>query len=59
MLAGALRRLPVHPERGFMIDQQVPAEVIASYDRPCRGGFTGRLLRDDEGQIPTDPDQES
>ncbi|MEU7122908.1 YdcF family protein [Streptomyces zaomyceticus] len=50
MLVGALQRLLVYPEQGFMISQTVPAEVIASYERLCQGGFTSRLLQDDEGQ---------
>ncbi|MGW8363388.1 YdcF family protein [Streptomyces wedmorensis] len=53
MLVGALQRLLIYPEQGFMISQKVPAEVIASYERLCRGGFTSRLLRNDGGQILT------
>ncbi|MEX0168984.1 YdcF family protein [Streptomyces sp. LMG1-1-1.1] len=50
MLVGALQRLLVYPEQGFMISQDVPAGVLASYERLCQGGFTSRLLRDMEGQ---------
>ncbi|MFE5912650.1 YdcF family protein [Streptomyces wedmorensis] len=53
MLVGALQRLLIYPEQGFMISQKAPAEVIASYERLCRGGFTSRLLRNDGGQILT------
>ncbi|MFF9853825.1 YdcF family protein [Streptomyces litmocidini] len=53
MLVGALQRLLVYPEQGFMISQQIPADVMASYERLCQSGFTSRLLRDDGGQILT------
>ncbi|MFF8378883.1 YdcF family protein [Streptomyces sp. NPDC015661] len=58
MLVGALQRLLVYPEQGFVISQKVPAEVIASYDRLCQSGFTSRLLRGAEGQILTGSHQE-
>ncbi|MFF3839423.1 YdcF family protein [Streptomyces sp. NPDC001930] len=51
MLVGALQRLLIYPEQGFMISQDVPADVLASYERLRQGGFTSRLLRDDEGQV--------
>lgn len=44
MLVGALQRLLVYPEQGFMISQQVPGEIIEAYERLCRQGFTSRLL---------------
>ncbi|MET8969998.1 YdcF family protein [Streptomyces hydrogenans] len=50
MLVGALQRLLVYPEQGFMISQPVPAEVAAAYERLRDAGFTSRLLRDDQGQ---------
>ncbi|WP_017236153.1 YdcF family protein [Streptomyces sp. SS] len=53
MLVGALQRLLIYPEQGFMISQKVSAEVIASYERLCQDGFTSRLLRDSEGQALT------
>jgi uncharacterized SAM-binding protein YcdF (DUF218 family) len=46
MLVGALQRLLIYPEQGFMIRQSVPKGVIAAYDRLCRNGFTSRLLAD-------------
>ncbi|MEU5985073.1 YdcF family protein [Streptomyces sp. NPDC047434] len=46
MLVGALQRLLIYPEQGFMISQQVPADVIEAYERLCRRGFTSRLLQD-------------
>ncbi|MFC8270422.1 YdcF family protein [Streptomyces cinereoruber] len=51
MLVGALQRLLVYPQQGFMISQRVPADVIDAYERLCRGGFTSRLLRDEEGHV--------
>ncbi|MFF9431461.1 YdcF family protein [Streptomyces sp. NPDC014746] len=50
MLVGALQRLLVYPEQGFMISQQVPADVLDAYDRLCQGGYASRLLRDSEGK---------
>jgi uncharacterized SAM-binding protein YcdF (DUF218 family) len=46
MLVGALQRLLIYPGQGFMISQQVPAEVTAAYERLCRQGFTSRLLQE-------------
>ncbi|KOG07976.1 MULTISPECIES: YdcF family protein [Streptomyces] len=51
MLVGALQRLLVYPEQGFMISQQVPADVLDAYDRLAQGGYISRLLRDDEGEV--------
>ncbi|MFF5922967.1 YdcF family protein [Streptomyces flavochromogenes] len=51
MLVGALQRLLIYPDQGFMISQQVPSEVVAAYERLCQGGFTSRLLRDEEGHV--------
>lgn len=44
MLVGALQRLLLYPEFGFMIAQEVPAEVLAAYERLVAEGFTGRLI---------------
>ncbi|MER5462007.1 YdcF family protein [Streptomyces sp. NPDC002668] len=46
MLVGALQRLLVYPEQGFLISQTVPHDVTAAYDRLCRSGFTSRLMPD-------------
>ncbi|WP_435974793.1 YdcF family protein [Streptomyces sp. Qhu_M48] len=51
MLVGALQRLLVYPEQGFMISQQVPADVIRAYDRLAQGGYMSRLLRDGKGEV--------
>jgi hypothetical protein len=44
MLVGALQRLMIYPEQGFMISQPVPADVREAYERLCQAGFTSRLL---------------
>ncbi|MGW1489694.1 YdcF family protein [Streptomyces sp. NPDC002402] len=46
MLVGALQRLLIYPEQGFMISQAVPDEVTAAHNRLCRAGFTSRLIKD-------------
>ncbi|MFE2882907.1 YdcF family protein [Streptomyces sp. NPDC059272] len=50
MLVGALQRLLIYPEQGFMVRQQVPNDVIDAYERLCERGFTSRLMRDSQGQ---------
>ncbi|MFC9159472.1 YdcF family protein [Streptomyces fungicidicus] len=47
MLVGALQRLMIYPEQGFMISQPVPADVLEAYERLRRAGFTSRLLATD------------
>ncbi|MFE2290593.1 YdcF family protein [Streptomyces sp. NPDC059452] len=47
MLVGALQRLMIYPDQGFMISQPVPADVSEAYQRLCRAGFTSRLLATD------------
>ncbi|WSA78077.1 YdcF family protein [Streptomyces sp. NBC_01799] len=44
MLVGALQRLLIYPDQGFMIRQPVPDDVMEAYERLCREGFTSRLL---------------
>ena len=44
MLAGAQQRLMVYPQRGFMIEQHVPDDVAAAYERLRGAGFAGRLV---------------
>lgn len=48
MLVGALQRLLIYPEQGFMIEQPVPEDVLEAYERLCREGFTSRLLTTDK-----------
>ncbi|MFB7290719.1 YdcF family protein [Actinacidiphila glaucinigra] len=47
MLVGALQRLLIYPEQGFMISQSVPDDVIAAYERLRGHGFTSRLITTD------------
>lgn len=44
MLVGALQRLMVYPDQGFLIAQAVPDEVYAAFRRLCEAGFTSRLI---------------
>lgn len=44
MLVGALQRLLVYPAQGFMIEQPVPEEIAAAYERLVGAGFTSRLI---------------
>ncbi|MFE7033517.1 YdcF family protein [Streptomyces sp. NPDC057621] len=46
MLVGAQQRLMVYPRQGFMIEQTIPEDVAAAYERLCAEGFTSRLLAD-------------
>ncbi|MEU1130833.1 YdcF family protein [Streptomyces sp. NPDC005900] len=46
MLVGAQQRLMVYPRQGFMIEQAVPENVAAAYERLRTSGFTSRLLAD-------------
>ncbi|MDQ0788062.1 YdcF family protein [Streptomyces sp. B3I8] len=47
MLVGAVQRLMVYPEQGFMISQPVPADIIEAYERLRQAGFTSRLVTTD------------
>ncbi|MEU3949868.1 YdcF family protein [Streptomyces sp. NPDC029526] len=46
MLTGAQQRLMVYPQQGFMIEQPVPEDVVAAYERLRDAGFTSRLVGD-------------
>ncbi|MGW7272224.1 YdcF family protein [Streptomyces sp. NPDC054864] len=48
MLVGALQRLLIYPDQGFMISQPVPDDVLEAYNRLCAEGFTSRLLAVDQ-----------
>ncbi|MFC9831425.1 YdcF family protein [Streptomyces albogriseolus] len=43
MLVGALQRLMIYPDQGFMIRQPVPGDVTEAYKRLCQAGYTSRL----------------
>ncbi|MEU8467665.1 YdcF family protein [Streptomyces sp. NPDC029006] len=44
MLAGAQQRLMIYPQQGFMIEQLVPEDVAAAFERLRAAGFTSRLV---------------
>ncbi|QES06814.1 YdcF family protein [Streptomyces venezuelae] len=44
MIVGAQQRVLLYPGQGFMIDQDVPTDVVAAYERLRDGGFTSRLM---------------
>ncbi|MEU8760817.1 YdcF family protein [Streptomyces sp. NPDC048659] len=46
MLVGAVQRLMVYPERGFMIATEIPADALAAFERLRARGFTSRLVVD-------------
>ena len=46
MLTGAQRRLMIYPQQGFMLEQHVPDDVAAAYERLRDAGFTSRLVTD-------------
>jgi hypothetical protein len=44
MLVGAQQRLMIYPDEGFMIRQEIPANVERAYRRLVSDGFTSRLV---------------
>jgi uncharacterized SAM-binding protein YcdF (DUF218 family) len=44
MLVGAQQRLMIYPAEGFMIRQEIPADVETAYRRLVVDGFTSRLV---------------
>ncbi|MGW6940163.1 YdcF family protein [Streptomyces xanthophaeus] len=44
MLVGALQRLQLYPDQGFMVHMPVPSLVLAAYKRLCDAGFSSRLV---------------
>ncbi|MEU9852796.1 YdcF family protein [Streptomyces sp. NPDC047974] len=44
MLVGAQQRLLIYPDQGFMLRQEIPTGVTASYERLRTRGFTSRLV---------------
>ncbi|MFF5360803.1 YdcF family protein [Streptomyces scabiei] len=50
MLVGAQQRLMVYPRQGFMIEQKVPNDVLAAYERLRGEGFTNRLVPETAGR---------
>jgi len=46
MIVGALQRVLVFPGLGLAIEQAMPDEVVAAYERLRDQGFTSRLIPD-------------
>ncbi|MBU8550605.1 YdcF family protein [Streptomyces sp. Babs14] len=46
MLVGAQQRLMIYPRQGFMVEQHVPDDVVAAFERLRGAGFTSRLVQD-------------
>ncbi|MFJ5984787.1 YdcF family protein [Lentzea sp. NPDC092896] len=44
MLVGDLQRVVEYPKLGFAVEQDVPADVLAAYERLVRAGFDSRLI---------------
>lgn len=44
MLVGAQQRLMIYPQQGFMVEQHVPDDVTAAYQRLREAGFTSRIV---------------
>ncbi|WP_031145467.1 YdcF family protein [Streptomyces erythrochromogenes] len=44
MLVGALQRLQLYPDQGFMVHLPVPAPVLLAYQHLRDNGFTSRLV---------------
>jgi uncharacterized SAM-binding protein YcdF (DUF218 family) len=44
MLVGDTQRITVYAERGFAVDQDIPADVQAAYERLVAAGYTSRLV---------------
>ena len=46
IMVGDLQRIRLYPARGFQIEQPIPAEVWAAFERLVELGFTANLIRD-------------
>ncbi|MFI7101915.1 YdcF family protein [Streptomyces sp. NPDC050161] len=44
-MVGDLQRVVEYPKLGFAIEQEVPDDVLAAYERLLRAGFDSRLLK--------------
>ncbi|MFI5474954.1 YdcF family protein [Streptomyces cacaoi] len=43
MMVGAQQRLMIYPRQGFIIEQEIPDDIRAAFERLCDRGFTSRL----------------
>ncbi|MGQ4722511.1 ElyC/SanA/YdcF family protein [Streptomyces tunisiensis] len=46
MLVGTQQRIMLYPKQGFMVEQYIPDDVTAAYERLRDAGYTSRLLAD-------------
>jgi uncharacterized SAM-binding protein YcdF (DUF218 family) len=46
IMVGDLQRIRVYPARGFQIEQEIPDEVWAAYQRLVALGYTDNLIKD-------------
>ncbi|MEV6016370.1 YdcF family protein [Streptomyces sp. NPDC051997] len=44
MMVGAQQRLMIYPRQGFIIEQRIPADIVAAFERLRDQGFTSRLV---------------
>jgi hypothetical protein len=44
MLVGAQQRLEIYPRQGFMMAEEIPADVRTAYRRLRVAGFTSRVV---------------
>ncbi|GAA1573886.1 YdcF family protein [Kribbella hippodromi] len=44
MVVGDLQRVVEYPKRGFAVEQEVPVDVLAAFERLVDAGFTSRLM---------------
>ncbi|MFH8393380.1 YdcF family protein [Streptomyces sp. NPDC018036] len=44
MMVGAQQRLMIYPRQGFMIEQEIPGDIRAAFERLRDNGFTSRLM---------------
>ena len=45
IMVGDLQRIRLYPARGFQIEQEVPADVVAAFDELVTAGFTKFLIQ--------------
>ena len=45
IMVGDLQRMKIYPAKGFQIEQDIPAEVLAAYDELVAAGFTKHLIQ--------------
>ena len=45
IMVGDLQRIRLYPARGFQIEQDVPADVVAAFDELVSAGFTKYLIQ--------------